>query len=1066
MHYAKQALLCAMILGIFYIGAMHATTSARMVPANSSDIMIVAGHVYPWYQNSPWTQPLPSHSSILVDPNSSEMIAYYANNLEPDANGHYTTPENMTGYEDEPVYFASNTDPLYIVNCTYYACPTVQGKSIHIPAYAVAEGNNQPGDGHMTVISPNGSIEYDLFAAQNCVGLGTGGECKVEGAKAYLINVSNGWYSGLIGYNSASSTGGGGAINSGTPITEGLITPQELLNGVIPHALDIILPCAGYLPAPVQGVAVGGYACSPKTAGIGNGYRIFLNMSDSQIQALGVPAYDKIVLTSLAHYGAFVTDTGCCWEMRALENYTYTNAGYANPWTQVYSEYGIGTGVGFRLNMTTQVVSNLKVISPSDTLLYMPPAVTTSTSTTSTSTTSTSSTTTIGINYVPITLVNRGPAATPSPFQIMLGVNSSDYKQYIKSGWSNIEFTTKPKANGTPLYAWVESNATNTSKNTVVFVKIPSSIAQGGTLNIYMNFLPSGLLSASGPTGEAPQIGCAGTWPVVGCSTYAKYDDGASVFNFYDNFAGQVLSSLWNTPKGMAYSVDNALIITNITGNLDYGLRSAGNEFASGTALDFFGSITQPGTAGVAFGVMPNTFSNGAYILSYKNSIFAEQWNSSYVESPALAGVPTNGVFTVETYNSTTYDYSINYSGPQTLSKDYPTLPSHIGIGCVNAGCTSKTIDIQWIDTRTIAPDVQSSFAQIVTTTSTTTTSTSTSISTSSTSLPTTSSSTVVTTIATTVSSQSSGGGSGGGGAGGNLVPAVTCNFADTSCTITDISNPSSFNTTIGALNLKFTENFISPNYVGVSVNGTAYTLYENTTVLLGKSAAESYYVRLINISWIPMQQTFALQIYSQPNPTNKTAEYMTRFGIFTVNGTAQTLEVVGVNNTLAPIGYSELYTTRINVSGTNSSGTLRITAPYQCGVVAVPYELLNNIWIQIANYSENQAACQILFTVKANNSITVSLMKMNAATPATATSVGQNATNKSVVAGPTSDNWHGAEESVAILLVFAFVIVVVYYIFKILRRKPAPAMFGGNLVNERILENYSAQPKPNTQDP
>jgi hypothetical protein len=53
-------------------------------------------------------------------------------------------------------------------------------------------------------------------------------------------------------------------------------------------------------------------------------------------------------------------------------------------------------------------------------------------------------------------------------------------------------------------------------------------------------------------TGEAPQLS----------STYAEYDDGANIFNFYDNFAGTVLNtSKWNILTNENYSVDNKLIV-------------------------------------------------------------------------------------------------------------------------------------------------------------------------------------------------------------------------------------------------------------------------------------------------------------------------------------------------------------------------------------------------------------------------------------------------------------------------------------------------------------------------
>jgi hypothetical protein len=136
--------------------------------------------------------------------------------------------------------------------------------------------------------------------------------------------------------------------------------------------------------------------------------------------------------------------------------------------------------------------------------------------------------------YVPITLTNNQNLATPSNFQQMLVINSHTYADFIRSKWTNVEFTTGPHT-GTVLPAWVEQGASNTSTHTIVWVNMGSDTI-GGNSNtvIYMDFMSSNVMSASGPTGEAPELSC--TSPSVGCSPYAEYDNGAEVFASYQNF--------------------------------------------------------------------------------------------------------------------------------------------------------------------------------------------------------------------------------------------------------------------------------------------------------------------------------------------------------------------------------------------------------------------------------------------------------------------------------------------------------------------------------------------------
>ena len=75
------------------------------------------------------------------------------------------------------------------------------------------------------------------------------------------------------------------------------------------------------------------------------------------------------------------------------------------------------------------------------------------------------------------------------------------------------------------------------------------------SVTIYLGFASSSTrLFNSQSTGEAPQLS-----PV-----YGQYDNGASGFSFYDNFAGTSLSSQWKIiDSNGSYSVNNGLVITS-----------------------------------------------------------------------------------------------------------------------------------------------------------------------------------------------------------------------------------------------------------------------------------------------------------------------------------------------------------------------------------------------------------------------------------------------------------------------------------------------------------------------
>jgi hypothetical protein len=94
--------------------------------------------------------------------------------------------------------------------------------------------------------------------------------------------------------------------------------------------------------------------------------------------------------------------------------------------------------------------------------------------------------------------------------------------------------------------------------NSTIWLKFNGGLPLG-TTSIYMNFLPIQDNALNNENiGEAPTIS----------STYGQYDNGANVFNFYDNFAGTTLNlNLWNTTAlGGRFSVDNGLLVQSPSG--------------------------------------------------------------------------------------------------------------------------------------------------------------------------------------------------------------------------------------------------------------------------------------------------------------------------------------------------------------------------------------------------------------------------------------------------------------------------------------------------------------------
>ncbi len=200
------------------------------------------------------------------------------------------------------------------------------------------------------------------------------------------------------------------------------------------------------------------------------------------------------------------------------------------------------------------------------------------------------------VTYVPIIITNSQTTTTPAPFQQMINITESSFSNYItyNGNIANFEYFY---ANGTVIPAWIESNQSGTL---ITWVKLASGISANSSTIIYLGFASktTNLLSSSGTTGigEAPELS----------STYAQYDDGASVFNNYWNFAGTTCPSGW-TCSGVI--VNNGVTVSSSSPS--YANTNSLFGLNSEQILDTFGNIQSPvdnGGAGVGFGSGTNLF--------------------------------------------------------------------------------------------------------------------------------------------------------------------------------------------------------------------------------------------------------------------------------------------------------------------------------------------------------------------------------------------------------------------------------------------------------------------------
>ena len=282
--------------------------------------------------------------------------------------------------------------------------------------------------------------------------------------------------------------------------------------------------------------------------------------------------------------------------------------------------------------------------------------------------------------YVPITITNSQSGAAPAHFQQMITFDPQTYAQYERPDLGNLRFYYGSKE----LYSWCESGCSSSSASAVFWVRMPVAIPSQGSRVIDMYFLPFSVQYDGIYAGEAPQL----TTP------YAEYDNGASVFNNYWNFAGTSLPSGW---QGSGYTVNNGLTIGSASG--DYAATTSSTYGLNpNQILDFYGAYPNNENSDNAwFGYttldgitnyvtwVVNDWSGlcGSSTPLVPYSQIGGTGQTPFLCSGALS-VPQTGVFSVYWASSSSGEYYFNYTSKGSYSS-YPSSQLSIG-GFNNAG--------------------------------------------------------------------------------------------------------------------------------------------------------------------------------------------------------------------------------------------------------------------------------------------------------------------------------------------------------------------------------------------
>jgi hypothetical protein len=261
-----------------------------------------------------------------------------------------------------PLFFASPSDPAMKIVCTNAlggsgSCTgangvNISGQTINVPAGAQPQSGS---DGHLTVIETATGAEYDFWDA-------TIDGSTIEAGTGSVTDVNTG--NGLGAQGDAANFA----------LSAGLLRPSELASGAIYHALVVTVPCTSANGATVGysypatggwGEACGDHWSESESGAPLLGQLLRLNLTDAQIASSAAPAWQKTIMTALAHYGAYIEDTDGSLntgiDFITQDSTSWTDLGQPDQWAGLEQQYGEFGGV---LSSSVPIpVSELQVVN-------------------------------------------------------------------------------------------------------------------------------------------------------------------------------------------------------------------------------------------------------------------------------------------------------------------------------------------------------------------------------------------------------------------------------------------------------------------------------------------------------------------------------------------------------------------------------------------------------------------------------------------------------------------------------------------------------------------------------
>ena len=268
------------------------------------------------------------------------------------------------------------------------------------------------------------------------------------------------------------------------------------------------------------------------------------------------------------------------------------------------------------------------------------------------------------------------------------------------------------------LYSWCESGCNSiTSTNAVFWVNIPSGIGASSSIVINMTFLSNSMEYDGVYAGEAPQLTCSNPSSSSTCSAgggaigvYGKFDNGNSVFSFYNNFAGNSgLPSNFVPNTVTTYTVSNGLSTsTGTISTLSPVFASLNNvlEAYMSFASSGNGALSESNTNSIQAGngagnKMALFFSSPAVLFYASDGSAYDICNgcTSFTSTTGMMYVIGTAVGSANVYAYQNYVVKNGVAGTFS-SNQYILLGDQHG----NTGAAAASLFFQWVRVRSLPP--------------------------------------------------------------------------------------------------------------------------------------------------------------------------------------------------------------------------------------------------------------------------------------------------------------------------------------------------------------------------